>query len=85
MDKRRWALTRLNLDKAILIWNGNVTIGLEDLIFFEMLPSSESQANLLNCWPVCEQATQASTTVPSVASGTVKFDGNTPTSTRTSC
>ncbi|XP_023489091.1 NTF2-related export protein 2 isoform X2 [Equus przewalskii] len=77
MDKRRRALTRLYLDKATLIWNGNVVTGLEALNnFFEMLPSSEFQVNMLDCQPVHEQATQAQTTVLVVTSGTVKFDGN---------
>ncbi|MXQ99167.1 hypothetical protein E5288_WYG014768 [Bos mutus] len=77
MDKRRRALTRLYLDKATLIWNGNVVTGLEALAnFFDMLPSSEFQVNMLDCQPVHEQATQSQTTVLVVTSGTVKFDGN---------
>jgi NTF2-related export protein 1/2 len=41
------------LDKATLIWNGNVVTGLEALAnFFEMLPSSEFQINMLDCQPV---------------------------------
>ncbi|XP_027622708.1 NTF2-related export protein 2 isoform X1 [Tupaia chinensis] len=90
MDKRRRALTRLYLDKATLIWNGNVVTGLDALNnFFEMLPSSEFQINMLDCQPVheiqtdffslCvakEQATQSQSTVLVVTSGTVKFDGN---------
>uniref|UniRef100_A0A8D2ASJ2 NTF2 domain-containing protein n=1 Tax=Sciurus vulgaris TaxID=55149 RepID=A0A8D2ASJ2_SCIVU len=55
---------------ATLIWNGNVVTGLDALSkFFEMLPSSEFQVNMLDC-----QATQPQTTVL-VTSGTVKFDG----------
>ena len=44
MDKRRWALTRLHLDKATLICNGNVVTGLEALIFLRycLLVSSRS-------------------------------------------
>lgn len=77
MDKRRHALVRLYLDKATLIWNGNVVTGLEALAnFFEMLPSSEFQINMLDCQPVHEQATQYQTTVLVVTSGVVKFDGN---------
>ncbi|XP_066137294.1 NTF2-related export protein 2-like [Saccopteryx bilineata] len=77
MDKRRWPLTRLYLEKAILIWNGNLITGLEALAnFFDVLPSSEFQVNMLDCQPVHEQATQAQTTVLVVTSGTVKFDGN---------
>ncbi|XP_051033984.1 NTF2-related export protein 2 [Phodopus roborovskii] len=77
MDKRRHAITRLYLDKATLIWNGNVVTGLEALTkFFEMLPSSEFQINMLDCQPVHEQATQSQTTVLVVTSGAVKFDGN---------
>lgn len=77
MDKRRHALVRLYLGKATLIWNGNVVTGLEALAnFFEMLPSSEFQINMLDCQPVHEQATQCQTTVLVVTSGVVKFDGN---------
>ncbi|XP_049561204.1 NTF2-related export protein 2 isoform X1 [Orcinus orca] len=77
MDKRRQALTRLYLDKATLVWNGNVVTGLEALTkFFDVLPSSEFQVNMLDCQPVHEQATQAQATVLVVTSGTVKFDGN---------
>ncbi|XP_012307136.1 NTF2-related export protein 2 isoform X1 [Aotus nancymaae] len=77
MDKRRQALTRLYLDKATLIWNGNIVSGLDALNnFFDMLPSSEFQVNMLDCQPVHEQATQSQTTILVVTSGTVKFDGN---------
>uniref|UniRef100_A0A673VA26 Nuclear transport factor 2 like export factor 2 n=3 Tax=Suricata suricatta TaxID=37032 RepID=A0A673VA26_SURSU len=77
MDRRRRALTRLYLDQATLIWNGNAVTGLEALAnFFETLPSSEFQVNMLDCQPVHEQATQAQTTVLVVTSGTVRFDGN---------
>ncbi|XP_039768331.1 NTF2-related export protein 2 isoform X1 [Ornithorhynchus anatinus] len=53
MDKRRRVLTRLYLDKATLVWNGNAISGQEALSeFFEMLPSSEFQINTLDCQPV---------------------------------
>uniref|UniRef100_A0A2K6U1R8 Nuclear transport factor 2 like export factor 2 n=3 Tax=Saimiri boliviensis TaxID=27679 RepID=A0A2K6U1R8_SAIBB len=77
MDKRRRALSRLYLEKATLIWNGNAVSGLDALNnFFDTLPSSEFQVNMLDCQPVHEQATQSQTTVLVVTSGTVKFDGN---------
>ncbi|XP_042546010.1 NTF2-related export protein 2 isoform X1 [Dipodomys spectabilis] len=77
MDKRRRALIRLYLDRATLIWNGNVVTGLNELRhFFEMLPSSQFQVNMLDCQPVHEHATQCHSTVLVVTSGTVKFDGN---------
>lgn len=47
------ALARLYLDKATLVWNGNAVSGQEELSkFFEMLPSSEFQVNVLDCQPV---------------------------------
>jgi len=47
------ALSRLYLDKATLVWNGNAVSGPEELNkFFEMLPSSEFQVNVLDCQPV---------------------------------
>ncbi|XP_005404724.1 PREDICTED: NTF2-related export protein 2 isoform X2 [Chinchilla lanigera] len=77
MDKRRRALVRLYLDKATIVWNGNVVVGLDAINnFLEMLPSSEFQVNTLDCQPVHEQATQSQNTVLVVTSGTVKFDGN---------
>uniref|UniRef100_A0A8D2HNQ8 NTF2 domain-containing protein n=1 Tax=Urocitellus parryii TaxID=9999 RepID=A0A8D2HNQ8_UROPR len=77
IDKRRRALTRLYLDKATLIWDGNVVTGIDALNnFFEMLPSSEFQVNMLDCHQVHEQATYSQTTVLVGTSGTVKFDEN---------
>ncbi|XP_016318185.1 NTF2-related export protein 2-like isoform X2 [Sinocyclocheilus anshuiensis] len=63
MDKRRRNLTRLYLDKATLVWNGNAFTGHDALSeFFESLPS--------------KQATQGQTTLLVVTAGSVKFDGN---------
>ncbi|TNN38105.1 NTF2-related export protein 2 [Liparis tanakae] len=70
-------LTRLYLDKATLVWNGNAVSGQDALNeFFESLPSSEFQVQTLDCQPVHEQATQGQTTLLVVTGGTVKFEGN---------
>lgn len=46
-------LTRLYLDKATLVWNGNAVSGHDALgEFFESLPSSEFQVQTLDCQPV---------------------------------
>lgn len=46
-------LTRLYLDKATLVWNGNAVSGQEALgEFFESLPSSEFQVQTVDCQPV---------------------------------
>ncbi|XP_022607506.1 NTF2-related export protein 2 [Seriola dumerili] len=79
MDKKRRNLTRLYLDKATLVWNGNAVSGQDSLgEFFESLPSSEFQVHTLDCQPVHEQATQGQTTLLVVTGGTVKFEGNKP-------
>ncbi|XP_047013153.1 NTF2-related export protein 2 isoform X2 [Ictalurus punctatus] len=53
MDKKRRNLTRLYLDKATLVWNGNNVSGQDALgEFFESLPSSEFQVHTLDCQPV---------------------------------
>ncbi|KAM7000639.1 NTF2-related export protein 2 [Tautogolabrus adspersus] len=79
MDKKRRNLTRLYLDKATLVWNGNAVSGQDALgEFFEALPSSEFQVQTLDCQPVHEQATQGQTTLLVVTGGTVKFEGNKP-------
>jgi len=46
-------LTRLYLDKATLVWNGNAVTGQDALAeFFESLPSSEFTVHTLDCQPV---------------------------------
>ncbi|XP_010892644.1 NTF2-related export protein 2 isoform X2 [Esox lucius] len=63
MDKKRRTLTRLYLDKATLVWNGNAVSGQAALgEFFESLPS--------------KLATQGQTTLLVVTAGQVKFDGH---------
>ncbi|KAK7138174.1 hypothetical protein R3I94_013717 [Phoxinus phoxinus] len=77
MDKKRRTLTRLYLDKATLVWNGNAVTGLDALgEFFESLPTSEFTVFTLDCQPVHEQATQGQTTLLVVTAGSVKFEGN---------
>ncbi|XP_005365537.1 NTF2-related export protein 1 [Microtus ochrogaster] len=77
MDKRRRLLSRLYMSTATLVWNGNAVTGQESLNeFFEMLPSSEFQINVVDCQPVHDEATQSQTTVLVVICGSVKFEGN---------
>ena len=58
MDKRRRLLSRLYMGTATLVWNGNAVSGQESLSeFFEMLPSSEFQINVVDCQPVHDKAT----------------------------
>ncbi|XP_061757702.1 NTF2-related export protein 2 [Nerophis ophidion] len=77
VDKKRRNLTRLYLDKATLVWNGNTVSGLDALgEFFEALPSSEFQVHTLDCQPVHDQATRGQMTLLVVTCGTVKFEGN---------
>ena len=77
MDKRRRLLSRLYMGTATLVWKGNAVSGQESLSeFFEMLPSSEFQINVVDCQPVHDEATPSQTTVLVVICGTVKFEGN---------
>uniref|UniRef100_A0A4X2M580 NTF2-related export protein n=1 Tax=Vombatus ursinus TaxID=29139 RepID=A0A4X2M580_VOMUR len=77
IDKRRAMMTRLYLDMATVVWNGNVVSGPDALSkFFDTLPASEFRVNVVDCQPVHEEATQSQTTVLVVTCGTVKFDGN---------
>ncbi|TRZ00965.1 hypothetical protein DNTS_021542 [Danionella cerebrum] len=78
MDKKRRNLTRLYLDKATLVWNGNAVSGQKDLEeFFESLPSSEFQVLPgTKCLKKREQATQGQTTLLVITAGTVKFEGD---------
>uniref|UniRef100_A0A3Q3WT03 NTF2-related export protein n=1 Tax=Mola mola TaxID=94237 RepID=A0A3Q3WT03_MOLML len=75
MDKKRRNLTRLYLDKATLVWNGNAVSGQEALgEFFESLPSSDKFER--STYSFSEQATQGQTTLLVITGGTVKFEGN---------
>ncbi|KAM7320699.1 hypothetical protein ACRRTK_019952 [Alexandromys fortis] len=48
MDKW-WLLSRLYMGTATLVWNGNAVTGQESLNeFFELLPSSEFQINVVD-------------------------------------
>ncbi|KAL1766989.1 60S ribosomal protein L11 [Sigmodon hispidus] len=77
MDRWRRLLSRLYMGTATLVWNGNAVTGQESLNeFFEMLPSSEFQINVVDCQPVHGEATPSQTTVLIVICGTVKFEGN---------
>ncbi|KAM4696860.1 NTF2-related export protein 2 [Rhinophrynus dorsalis] len=77
IDKRRRQLTKLYMDTATLVWNGNSVSGQAALIeFFDMLPTSNFQINMFDCQPVHEQATQGQKTVQVFAHGSVKFEGN---------
>ncbi|XP_068105710.1 NTF2-related export protein 2 [Hyperolius riggenbachi] len=76
-DKRRRQLTKLYMDSATLVWNGNPISGQEALIeFFDMLPSSQFHVTLFDCQSVHEQATLGQKTVLVVTNGSVKFEGN---------
>lgn len=77
MDKRRRLLSRMYMGTATMVWNGNAVSGQDSLSeFFEMLPSSEFQINVVDCQPVHDEATPSQTTVLVVICGSVKFEGN---------
>ncbi|KFO37810.1 NTF2-related export protein 1 [Fukomys damarensis] len=58
-------------------WCGNAVSGQESLSeFFEMLPSSEFQINVVDCQTVHDEATPSQTTVLVVICRSVKFEGN---------
>ncbi|XP_078544914.1 NTF2-related export protein 1-like [Lissotriton helveticus] len=79
MDKRRRLLSKLYLDKATLVWNGNAVSGQEAIMeFFELLPTSQFRIKVLDCQPVHDEATGGQTTVLVVTCGTVNFEGNRP-------
>uniref|UniRef100_UPI00358F4BB6 NTF2-related export protein 2-like n=1 Tax=Myxine glutinosa TaxID=7769 RepID=UPI00358F4BB6 len=76
LDKRRHVLTRLYQESALLVWNGNAVTGLEALAkFYEELPASDHQVNMLDCQPIAEHV-RPGHGVLVVAGGSVKFEGN---------
>ncbi|XP_077984288.1 NTF2-related export protein 2-like [Glandiceps talaboti] len=76
-DRRRSNLSKLYLDSASLVWNGNACNGSEEVAkFFEQLPTSSFKVDTLDCHPVLEEATGGRISILVTVNGTVKFDGS---------
>lgn len=67
-------MSRLYLDNGSLIWNGNGSIGKENIEKFVMeLPPSEHIVTTLDSQPVIDDAVSVQPTLLIQVSGTVKF------------
>ncbi|XP_070553919.1 NTF2-related export protein 2-like isoform X2 [Ptychodera flava] len=67
-------LSKLYLDTASLVWNGNACNGIAEIAkLFEQLPSSDFKVETLDCQPIIEEATGSHTSILVNISGNVKF------------
>lgn len=75
LDKRRYLISKLYMDSASLIWNGNGVVGKENIKkFWTDLPSSEHTITALDAQPItCPEASSQLTFLVKV-SGQVKYE-----------
>jgi len=75
IDKKRNLLSKLYMETAVLVWNGNPVTGNEEIQkYLEKLPASEHTLLSVDTQPIYEEAIQNQNTLLVVAAGTVKFD-----------
>lgn len=70
-------MSRLYLDNALLVWNGNGASGKDNIQkYFQELPTSEHTMVTLDAQPVVDDAVSSQLTFLIQVSGTVKFQDN---------
>lgn len=63
-------ISRLYMDTAIVVWNGNATTGKDEIQkFFQDLPASEHSITTLDAQPVIDEATANQKTLLIMVSG----------------
>ncbi|XP_064610042.1 NTF2-related export protein 1-like [Liolophura sinensis] len=76
-DKKRHLVSKLYMDTAVLVWNGNSITGSTEIVkFFENLPSSEHVPETLDCQPLIDQLTPGKLTIIVTVSGSSKYQHN---------
>ncbi|XP_053673306.1 NTF2-related export protein [Anopheles nili] len=74
VDKKRQHMSRLYLDTALLVWNGNGAKGKEEIQkYFHQLPRSEHTVTTLDAQPVIDDAVSSQLTFIMQVSGSVRF------------
>ncbi|XP_031630885.1 NTF2-related export protein-like [Contarinia nasturtii] len=77
LDKKRHQMSRLYLDNAIAIWNGNGTTGKENIQkFFQDLPITEHTITTLDAQPVIDEALSNQKTLLIMVSGMFRIQNN---------
>ncbi|XP_011299326.1 NTF2-related export protein [Fopius arisanus] len=79
LDKRRFMISRLYLDTASLIWNGNGTEGKDAIQKFWLdLPATDHTITTLDAQPITGPAVSEQLTFLVKVSGQVKYQEKTP-------
>lgn len=77
LDKKRHQMSRLYLDNAIAVWNGNGTTGKENIqTFIQGLPSTEHTVSTLDAQPVIDDALSNQKTLLIMVSGMFRIQNN---------
>ncbi|XP_012531169.1 NTF2-related export protein [Monomorium pharaonis] len=81
LDKRRYLISRMYMDTATLVWNGNGVTGKDDIQKFwtDLLPS-EHTINILDAQPITGPDVTSQLTFLVKVGGQVKYDEKTPKS-----
>lgn len=70
-------MSRLYLDNATVVWNGNGTVGKDDIQkYFQELPTTEHSISTLDAQPIIDDATLNQRTILVMASGYFKLGSN---------
>lgn len=73
-DKKRHMLSKLYMNNAKLVWNGNFVEGITDILeFLEKLPSTETSVDTFDCQPLLDTFSQGQTTIAVTIFGSVKY------------
>jgi NTF2-related export protein 1/2 len=74
LDKKRHQVSKLYLENATFVWNGNASIGKDNIQkFFQELPSSEHQMTTVDAQPIIDNTVSQTFTFLVQVSGTVKY------------
>ncbi|XP_024874302.1 NTF2-related export protein-like [Temnothorax curvispinosus] len=75
LDKRRYLISRMYMDSATLIWNGNGVTGKDNIQkFWTDLPSSEHSVHTLDAQPITGPEVANQLTFLVKVGGQVKYD-----------
>lgn len=74
LDKKRHQMSRLYMDNAIAVWNGNDVIGKDNIQqFFINLPDIEHTVTTYDVQPIIDEAIANQQTLLLIVAGTIRF------------
>lgn len=79
LDKKRHQMSRLYMDNAIAVWNGNEVIGKDNIQqFFISLPDIEHTVISYDAQPIIDETVSNQQTLLLIVAGTIRIRRNIP-------